>query len=405
MIVSNTSYLNSHIRALPGEGFDGVVRISTGGYYGTGVLLYDGRAILTAAHVLTTSPGVTAASATVQFETVEGTASVTATTISVIPSYDHINNNNDLALIWLSSPATAKANRYDIYRDSNEIGQSVTLAGYGAPGSGNSGVDVQYAGVPLRIKGENLADADVGTLKAKLGGIMGWEPTPGTQLVADFDNGSAAQDALGQLIGNVDPGLGAKEGMVSPGDSGGPAFIDGHVAGIAGYIASLSTGATHPDLDNASNSSFGELGFWQRVSAHQQWIDQSMRTHYPNVPAKPEDVQKVITEGDSGASYVYFLVQYTGERTTPDALLSVDYTTRNGTAISGSDYIAVSGALRLYPGETQAVIPVEVIGDTIPEPAEVFYLDVTNPVGGTFAGNAITLTAMRTILDTDEWIL
>jgi hypothetical protein len=264
---------------------------------------------------------------------------------------------------------------------------------------------VQYAGVPLRIKGENLADTDAGTLKAKLGGIMGWEPTPGTQLVADFDNGSTAQDALGQLIGNVDSGFAASEAMISPGDSGGPAFIDGHVAGIAGYIASLSTGATHPDLDNTCNSSFGELGFWQRVSAYQQWIDQSMRDHYPNTPTKPEDVQKVITEGDSGTSYVYFLVQYTGERTTPDSLLSVDYATRNGTAISGSDYIAVSGILRLYPGETQAVIPVEVIGDTIPEPAEVFYLDVTNPVGGTFADNAITLTAMRTILDNDGWIL
>lgn len=405
MIVSNTSYLNSHIRALPGEGFDGVVRISTGGHYGTGVLLYDGRAIFSAAHVLTTSPGVAAPSATVYFETVEGTASVTATNISVIPAYDSINDNNDLALIWLSSPATVKANRYDIYRDSNEIGQTLTLAGYGVPGSGNSGVNTQYAGVPLRIKGQNLADADAGALKTKLGGIMGWNPVSGTQLVADFDNGNAAQDALGQLIGKVDPGLGANEGMISPGDSGGPAFIDGHVAGIAGYTASLTIGATHPDLDTASNSSFGELGFWQRVSAYQQWIDQSMRAHYPNAPAKPEDVQKVITEGDSGASYVYFLVQYNGERTTPDALLSVDYATRNGTAISGSDYIAVSGTLRLYPGETKAVIPVEVIGDTIPEPAEVFYLDVTNPVGGTFAGNAITLTAMRTILDNDGWIL
>ncbi|MDD2850377.1 MAG: trypsin-like serine protease [Desulfuromonadaceae bacterium] len=405
MIVSNTSYLNNQIRALPGEGFDGVVRISTGGHYGSGALLFDGQAILTAAHTLTTSPGVAATSASVYFETVEGTVSVTATNISVIPSYDPINDNNDLALIWLPSSAAVKADRYDIYRNSNEIGQSLTLAGYGAPGSGNSGVDAQYTGVPLRIKGENLADADAGTLKAKLGGVMGWSPTPGTQLVSDFDNGSTAQDALGRLIGNIDPGLGTKEGMITPGDSGGPAFIDGHVAGIASYTASMSTRASHPDLDNTSNSSFGELEFWQRVSAYQQWIDQSLRSHYPDAPATPEDVQKVITEGNSGTSYVYFLVQYNGERTTPDALLSIDYSTRNGSAVSGSDYISASGTLRLYPGENQAVIPVELIGDTIPEPTEVFYLDVTNPVGGTFADNATTLTAMRTILDNDGWIL
>lgn len=367
--------------------------------------MYDGRTILTAAHLLTTLTGATATSDTVYFETVEGTKSVTATNFSVIPSYDPINDNNDLALIWLSSPATVEANRYDIYRDSNEIGQVLTLAGYGAPGSGNSGVDTEYAGIKLRIKGENLADADAGTLKARLGEIMGWSPTAETQLVSDFDNGSTAQDALGQLIGKIDLGLGTNEGMITPGDSGGPAFIDGHVAGIASYTTSLSTGATHPDLDITSNSSFGELEFWQRVSAYQQWIDQSIRSHYPNAPTKPEEVQKVIIEGNSGTSYVYFLVQYIGERTTPDALLSVDYSTRNGTAVSGSDYISVNGTLRLYPDETQAVIAVEVIGDAIPEPTEVFYLDVSNPVGGTFADNAVTLTAMRTISDNDDWII
>jgi hypothetical protein len=52
----------------------------------------------------------------------------------------------------------------------------------------------------------------------------------------------------------------------------------------------------------------------------------------------------------------------------------VDYTTRNGTAMAGSDYIAVSGKLNLYPGENQAVIPVEIVGDTVPEPSETFFV-------------------------------
>jgi hypothetical protein len=37
--------------------------------------------------------------------------------------------------------------------------------------------------------------------------------------------------------------------------------------------------------------------------------------------------------------------------------------------MAGSDYIAVSGKLNLYPGENQAVIPVEIVGDTVPEPS------------------------------------
>jgi hypothetical protein len=79
----------------------------------------------------------------------------------------------------------------------------------------------------------------------------------------------------------------------------------------------------------------------------------------------------------------------------------MEYTTRNGTALAGSDYIAVSGKLNLYPGENQAVIPVEIVGDTIPEPNETFYLDVFNPVGGSFGEGVVKLTAVRTILYDD----
>jgi len=55
----------------------------------------------------------------------------------------------------------------------------------------------------------------------------------------------------------------------------------------------------------------------------------------------------------------------------------------------------------LYPNENQAVIPVEIIGDTSAEPNETFYLDVTNPVGGSFGDAVVKLTAMRTIVNDD----
>ncbi|MFM8865576.1 MAG: Calx-beta domain-containing protein, partial [Limnohabitans sp.] len=90
-----------------------------------------------------------------------------------------------------------------------------------------------------------------------------------------------------------------------------------------------------------------------------------------------------------------------GVRASESQELSVDYATRDGTARAGSDYLAVSGTLKLYPDETQAVIPVEILGDTSPEPDEVFYLDVTNPVGGKFEPGVVTLTAVRTILNDD----
>lgn len=400
MVTTVTSYTDSRNRAYAGEGYDGVVRVAVAGFYGTGMLLYDGRAVLTAAHLF--ERGSTAVS--VFFDTLSGSQTASASHVTLLPSYDPVNSNNDLALVWLSGSAPVAANRYNLYRSSDEIGQTLTMVGYGTPGTGATGEDSSYSGPPLRLKASNQFDADAGTLKSWLGSVMGWTPAAGTQLVADFDNGASAQDALELLVNRAGMGLGKNEGLISPGDSGAPAFINGQVAGIADYTASLSRGSIHPDIDDTANSGFGEMGFWQRVSYYQQWIDQSLRAQYPNAPTKPAEVQKPVTEGNSGTSYAYFLLQFTGVRSDPNQLLSVDYATRNGAAKAGEDYLAVSGTLLLYPNENQALIPVEIIGDTISEPDEIFYLDVSNPVGDSFGDGVVKLTAVRTIVNDDGGI-
>ena len=278
------------------------------------------------------------------------------------------------------------------------------MVGYGVPGNGTNGIFETYSGSPLRLKASNLAEVDTATLKLALGGGMAWTPVAGTQLVADFDSGLSSQDALGRLLGRYDSGLGIGEGIITPGDSGGPAFINGQVAGIASYGSSLSTASAQPDADGDINSSFGELAFWQRVSAYQQWIDQSLRASYPDAPTMPAEVKKSVTEGNSGATYAYFLVSYWGARSEADAWLQVNYRTRNGTATAAEDYLAASGTLVLYPDESQVAIPVEILGDIRPEADETFYMDIFNPVGGSFPGGVATLTAVRTILDDDGWM-
>lgn len=398
MVTTASFYTLSRYRAYPGDGYDGVVRVSFGGYYGTGALLYDGRAILTAAHLFDGRTGT----ASVTFETRSGTQTLPATKILRHPGYD-ADKNNDLAIVWLSSPAPVAAHRYDIYRRSDEIGQIFTFSGYGLTGTGSTGFIATDFSMPTRLKATNQFDADAATLKSYLGSRMAWTPLAGTQLIADFDNGTTTNDALGRLIDRNDLGRGLDEGLIAPGDSGGPAFLQNKVAGVASYIASLTRGGIDPDIDGDINSSFGEIAAWQRVSAYQQWIDQSLRANYPNAPTKPEEVKKEVVEGNSGTSLVYFLLQFTGVRSQPDQILSVDYATRDGTALAGSDYIATSGTLNLYPGENQAVIAVEIIGDRTPEPSEYFYLDVFNPVGGSFGEGVAKLTAVRTILDEDGW--
>jgi hypothetical protein len=399
MVTTVTSYTDSRNRAYAGQGFDGVVRISVGGYFGTGELLYDGQAVLTAAHLF--SNGVTSASIT--FDTTAGTQTLSSSQVTVHPAFDTVNDNNDLAIVWLNGRAPVSADRYGLYRGGDEIGQSFTMVGYGQVGTGSAGSTGQ-SNPSWRLKAQNTFDADAATLKKTLGQGMGWTPLASSQLMADFDNGNKVNDALGQLANLAGLGLGSNEGLIAAGDSGGPAFINGQIAGVAGYVTSLTLGVIHPDVDNADNSSFGEIAAWQRVSHYQQWIDQSLRAQYLNAPTKPSEVQKTVPEGNSGTRYAYFLLQFTGVRSDPNQWLSVDYATRDGTAAAGRDYLAVHGKLVLYPNENQAVIPVEVIGDTTPEPDETFYLDVTNPVGGSFGPGVVMLTAMRTIVTDDGWV-
>lgn len=396
MVTTTTAYTDARYRTLLGEGYDGVVRVSFGGYYGTGTLLFDGRAILSAAHLFEGRTGM----ANVTFETSWGIETRSATQVLRHPGYD-IDSNNDLALVWLSSSAPTAANRYDLYRDSDELGQPFILTGYGRMGTGSTGATSSGTTTPLRLKAANQFDADAATLKSLLGSEMGWTPLAGTQLMADFDNGLSTNDALGRLIYRSDLGLGLDEGSIAPGDSGGPAFLNGQVAGVASYIATMTRGSIEPDIDGSRNSSFGELAAWQRVSAYQQWIDQNLRANYPNAPTKPDEVKKEVAEGNSGVSYAYFLLQFTSVRSDPNQVLSVDYATRDGTALAGSDYLGLTGTLYLYPDENQAVIPVEIIGDNVPEPNEIFYLDLFNPLGGSFGEDVIKLTAMRTILNDD----
>jgi hypothetical protein len=289
-----------------------------------------------------------------------------------------------------------------LYRQDDELGQVFTMVGYGIPGTGTSGVDEKYTGDYLRLKAENSFDTTAEHIERVLSPYMDWGIVPGTQLVADFDNGSPAADAFGVLLGLHDTGLGLDEGIITPGDSGGPAFIGNKVAGIASYTASLELGVS-PDVDADLNSSFGEQAGWTRVSAYQEAIDTTIRAGYQDAPMSAEYVSNQVQEGDQGLGYVYFLLEFTGERAFEEQHITLEYATRDGSAEAGEDYLPVQGAVVLYPGETQVVLPVEIIGDTLPENDEYFFLDVFNPSYGDF-GRLDKLTAMRTIVDDDFWL-
>jgi len=101
-------------------------------------------------------------------------------------------------------------------------------------------------------------------------------------------------------------------------------------------------------------------------------------------------------EGDSGTSVAEFTVSLSR----PSALeVTVGYTTSNGTAEAGLDYVAAGGVLSITPGESEGTINVTVNGDTLDEGAsEDFHVTLANPTNASIAvGNGL-----GTIVDDDE---
>jgi len=65
--------------------------------------------------------------------------------------------------------------------------------------------------------------------------------------------------------------------------------------------------------------------------------------------------------------------------------VQVVYTTANGTATAGQDYVATNGTLTFAPGEKTKTISVQIIGDSTNEANETFFLRLTSPVNATVA--------------------
>nr|WP_321982751.1 Calx-beta domain-containing protein [uncultured Cohaesibacter sp.] len=104
----------------------------------------------------------------------------------------------------------------------------------------------------------------------------------------------------------------------------------------------------------------------------------------------------IIKEGDNGTKQVVFEIQLSEPY---DQDLTLSYTTRNGTAIAGSDYIAKNGTITFDAGQTTASVVVNLKGDTTVEDSESFSLVVT-PTGA-ITNSVDDATGIATILDDD----
>jgi secreted trypsin-like serine protease len=225
-----------------GTGFDGVVQLFVGGSTCTGSLLESGRHILTAAHCvdLDKDGTVEANNIRVRFDLPSGAITLNgmnAANVTIPASWTGSvrNRRADIAIITLPELAPSGAvgaDRYGIYRDNDELTQLFTVIGYGRTNQADGTADCTTRnGGTKRLVGNRFDSVNRDTL------------------IFDFDRSDAA-DAV------------ANEGNTAPGDSGGPSFIDGQIAGV--------TSAGAPGFGDCS---LGDLPYNTRVSNFAGWID------------------------------------------------------------------------------------------------------------------------------------
>jgi hypothetical protein len=215
--------------------------------------------VLTAAHCVTNGSGqliATQVDLSWRNDTVTVSADASDITITVDPDWNgNFLVGNDLAIIKID-PLTAGLPRYDLH-SGVELRQVFTKVGYGLPGIGSRGFDPNGDFGTLR-QGQNRFDDTYGATSSQQ-----------SMLAYDFDSGRWINDTIGLLFGIRDRGLGTKEAFPAPGDSGGPAFLNGKIAGVTSFLMSIPLFDSVPGV----NASFGEMGFDTRVSWFTDWIN------------------------------------------------------------------------------------------------------------------------------------
>ena len=249
-----------------GAAQSGVALLNFSGLGCSGVAIAP-TVILTAAHCVTGAANVASAFFT---DSGANSASFGVSSYLVHPGFTGDTLTQvDLAIVYLTSPLAAWVSIYELYANTDEVGQIYQVAGWGARASGGAAQGSAGAfSTALRV-GNNLWDATF----APFAPFLPNQPAVPRNdvLVADFDDGTAPHNGWVvhfPLLGLTNAGV-ANEVTFAPGDSGGPSFLAGRVAGITSFSATF---------DSPVRGAFGEFNAATRISSHIVWINQNAGT-------------------------------------------------------------------------------------------------------------------------------
>jgi beta-glucanase (GH16 family) len=87
-----------------------------------------------------------------------------------------------------------------------------------------------------------------------------------------------------------------------------------------------------------------------------------------------------------------------------DTPVTMSYATQDSSAKANKDYVPKSGSLVIPSGQTQGFVDIEVIGDSLRQSAQVFYLQLSNPINCSLGASKGTATILNdgTYLPTDS---
>ncbi len=110
-----------------------------------------------------------------------------------------------------------------------------------------------------------------------------------------------------------------------------------------------------------------------------------------------QDVINKTTEGNS--NHMNYFKLALNQALSVD--VSVNYQTRDNTAIAGKDYVETKDTVTIRAGKTSQTIGIEIIADDKSEKDEIFSLVLTNPSGANFPDGVQEIVATHTIIDDD----